>query len=90
MTSTLMRSATSFGSADCGSGLAELLPSLCCPGPALADALAPNHHQALMHVVVNLICIEVWMVKDHLYQIFQFCCIDIVLTNVFLQNVFAP
>ncbi len=29
------------------------------------------------------------MVKDHLYQISQFCCVDIVITNVILQNVFA-
>ncbi len=42
-----------------------------------------------MHVVVDLICVEVWMVKDPLYQIFQFYCVDIVLTYVFLQNVFA-
>ncbi len=37
------------------------------------------------------IMIDVWMVKDHLYQISQFCCVDIVITNlnVILQNVFA-
>ncbi len=47
-------------------------------------------HQSIVHVVVDLICIKVWMVKDHLYQIFQFCCVDIVLTNLILQNAFAP
>ena len=42
MTSTLMRSAVTLGSAGRSSGLAASLPSLCCPGPALADALAPD------------------------------------------------
>ncbi len=53
-------------------------------------AILNRLHQALVHVVVDLIYVEVWMVKDHLYQISQFCCVDIVLTNVILiQNVFA-
>ncbi len=42
MTITSMRSATTLGSADSCSGLAVSLPSLCYPGPALADALAPD------------------------------------------------
>jgi hypothetical protein len=42
MTITLMHSATTLGSAGRSSCLADLLPSLCCPGPALADALAPD------------------------------------------------
>jgi hypothetical protein len=44
---------------------------------------------ALVHIVVNLIRVEVGMVKDHLYQISQFCCVDNVLTNVILQNALA-
>ncbi len=42
MTSTLMLSATTLGSAGSSRCLATSLPSLCCPGPALADALAPD------------------------------------------------
>ena len=42
MTSTLMRSATTLGSAGSSRCLTASLPSLCCPGPALADALAPD------------------------------------------------
>jgi hypothetical protein len=44
MTSTLMSSAATLGSAGRSSGLAASLPSLCCPGPALrlADTLAPD------------------------------------------------
>jgi hypothetical protein len=38
MTSTLMCSA-----AGRSCGFAASLPSLCCPGPALADTLAPDH-----------------------------------------------
>ncbi len=39
MTSTLMRSAATRCSAGRNCGLAASLPSLCCPGPALADTL---------------------------------------------------
>ncbi len=42
MTSTLMRSAVTLGSPGRSSGLAVSLPSLCCPGPALTDAFAPD------------------------------------------------
>ena len=42
MTSTLMRSATTLGSAGRSRCLTASLPSLCCPGPALADAHAPD------------------------------------------------
>ena len=42
MTSTLMRSATTLGSAGSSRCLTASLPSLCCPGPALADALVPD------------------------------------------------
>jgi hypothetical protein len=42
MTSTLMSSAATLGSAGRSSGLAASLPSLCCPGPALADTLPPD------------------------------------------------
>ncbi len=129
MTNTLMRSTTTLGSAASGSGLAASLLSLCCPGPALADALAPDpislcngHHPGAapavaphpdVHLVESAavapipprvgggasktpIVLEavrnrrVTVAKDHLNQISQFCCVDIVLTNVILQNVFAP
>jgi hypothetical protein len=43
--------------------------------------------QALVHV--DLIRIEVWVVKNKLYQIFQLSSIGIVLTDLVLQNVFA-
>jgi hypothetical protein len=42
MTSTLMSSAATLGSPCCNSCLTVLLPSLCCPGAALADTLAPD------------------------------------------------
>ena len=42
MTSTLMRSASTLGSAGSSRCLTASLPSLCCPGPALADAHAPD------------------------------------------------
>jgi hypothetical protein len=42
MSSTLMRSAATLGSAGRSRSLAVSLPSLCCPGPALADTLAPD------------------------------------------------
>jgi hypothetical protein len=43
MTSTSLSSAATLGRADRSSGLAVSLPSLCCPGPALADStLAPD------------------------------------------------
>jgi hypothetical protein len=40
VTSALLCSAAIFCSACSSSGLAVSLPSLCCPGPALADMLA--------------------------------------------------
>ncbi len=42
MTSTLMSSAATLGNPCSSSGLSALLPSLSCPGPALADTLAPD------------------------------------------------
>jgi hypothetical protein len=43
MTSNSMRSAVTLGSSgSSSSGLAASLPSLSCPGPALADTLAPD------------------------------------------------
>ncbi len=46
-------------------------------------------HPALVHIMVDLICIEIWMVNDPLYMVFQFSCVDIVSTDVFLKNAFA-
>ncbi len=42
MTSTLMRSITTLGSAGSCSCLAASLSSPCCPNPVLADTLAPD------------------------------------------------
>ncbi len=42
MTITSMCSASTLSSSGRSSGRAVSLPSLCCPGPALADALAPD------------------------------------------------
>ncbi len=42
MTSVSLRSAATLGSAGRSSGLAASLPSLSCPGPALAGTLAPD------------------------------------------------
>ncbi len=42
MTSTLMSSAATLGSAGSSSSLAAALPGLSCPDPALADTLAPD------------------------------------------------
>ena len=42
-----------------------------------------------VHIVVDLISIEVWMVKNSLYQIFQLSSIGTVFTDMFLQNAFA-
>ncbi len=53
-------------------------------------ALLNCPQQALVHVVVDLIRAEVWMVKNHLYQVFQLCSVGIVSTEVVLQNAFAP
>ncbi len=39
--------------------------------------------------MVALICIEISMVKDSLYKVFHYSCVDIVLTDVLLKNVFA-
>ncbi len=61
-----------------------------CPKLSFATWLGTRLLFRLVHVVVDLIRVEVWMVKDPLYQIFQLYCVDIVLTYVFLQNVFSP
>ena len=47
-------------------------------------------HQSLVHVMVNLIRVEVWMVKNPLYQIFQLSSVGIVFTDMVLQDAFAP
>ncbi len=59
MASNSMRSSVTLGSSSSSSGLAASLPSLCCPGPALADALAPDplslcdgHHPGAAPAVV--------------------------------------
>jgi hypothetical protein len=60
ITSALLRSAATLGRAGHGSGLAVLLPSLCCLGPARADTLAPyplslccdGHHLGAASAVV--------------------------------------
>ena len=52
-------------------------------------AVLNGPHQALVHVVVDLIRIEVWMVKNSLYQIFQLRSVDIVFTDMVLQDAFA-
>ena len=53
-------------------------------------ALLNCPHQAIVHVVVDLrvICVEVWMVKNPLDQVFQLSrvTVGIVLTDVVLQN----
>jgi hypothetical protein len=43
-------------------------------------------HQALVHIMVELICIKIWMVKDPLYKVFQFSCVGIVSTDVPFKN----
>jgi hypothetical protein len=40
--------------------------------------------------MVNLIRVEVWMVKNPLYQIFQLGSVGIVFTGMVLQDAFAP
>ncbi len=46
-------------------------------------------HQALVRIMVDLICIEIPMVNDLLYKVFHYSCVDIVLTDVLLNNAFA-
>ena len=46
-------------------------------------------HQALVQVVVDFIRVEVSMVKNPLYQIFQLTGVVTVFTDVFLQNAIA-
>ena len=46
-------------------------------------------HQALMHVVIDLIRIEVRMVQYPLYHVLQFMSVGSVFKDVFLQNAFA-
>ncbi len=53
-------------------------------------ALLNGPHQALVHVMVNLIRLEVWMVKNPLYQIFQLSSVGMVLTDMVLQDASAP
>ena len=43
----------------------------------------------LVHIMVDLICIEISMVNDLLYKVFHYSCVDIVLTDVLLNNAFA-
>jgi hypothetical protein len=42
-----------------------------------------------VQVVVDFIRVEVWMVKNPLYQILQLTRVGTVFTDVFLQNAFA-
>jgi hypothetical protein len=60
----------------CSSGLAATLPRLCRPGPALAEPpgtdplrLGDRHHLGAAPATAPHP--EVWMVKNHLYQVFQ-------------------
>jgi hypothetical protein len=41
-------------------------------------------------LVVDLIRVEVWMLKNPLYQVFQLSSVGIVSTEVVLQHAFAP
>ncbi len=50
----------------------------------------PHPSQALVHVVVDLIRVEVWRVMNPLYQIFSLGSAGILLTDVVLQDAFAP
>jgi hypothetical protein len=53
----------------------------------LQDGNGP--HQALVQVVVDFIRVEVWMVKNPLYQMLHLTSVVTVYSEVFLQNAFA-
>ena len=52
-------------------------------------AVLNGPHKALVQIVVDICSVEVWVVKNLLYQILQLSSVVTVLTDVFLQNAFA-
>ena len=42
-----------------------------------------------MHVVVDLIRIEIWMVQNLLYQVLEFISVGAMFSDMFLKNAFT-